>query len=1060
MKFTHLHVHSHYSLLDGLPKIDAILKYVKKGNMDSVALTDHGVMYGAIEFYKKAKVAGIKPIIGEEFYIAFEKMTDRRPHLDDKRYHLVLLAKNLEGYKNLIKLTTRAHLEGFYYKPRIDNELLSKYCSGLIALSGCLQGRIPRLILAKNFEEAERLAKFYQELFGKDEFYLEIQFHPNLPEQKKVNEGLLELSEKLNIPIVATNDCHYLNYEDAEAQDVLMAINTDTQKDDPERLTMKNDDFSMHPPEKMLEFFRDSPEAIENTQKIKEMCNLEIPLGEIHLPFFKVPQGYDINTYLEKLCAEGLKKRNMEQTEEITERLNYELSVIKQTGFASYFLIVQDFVNWAKAKENNIVVGPGRGSAAGSLVSYLLNITNINPLKYGLLFERFLNPERAGGLPDIDLDFADTRRDEVVNYVSQKYGQDKVSRIITFGTMAARQVIRDVGRALNYTYSYCDQIAKTIPMFYSLNEALEKVDEFKQAYQTDENAQRLIDLSKKLEGVARHASTHACGVVITKNPLEEYLPLQRASRDDQTIITQYEMHSIEDLGLLKMDFLGLRNLTIIENALNLINKTNNINLSIDNFPLNDQKTLKIFQKAQTTGLFQYESSGMKRYLRELKPTEFNDLITMVALYRPGPMELIPDFIARKYGKKKIEYLHPKLEPILKETYGIAVFQEQILKIAREIAGFTLGEADILRKAIGKKIKALLDEQHEKFIQGAIKNGVHKATAERIFQFIEPFAGYAFNLSHASCYALIGYQTGFLKAHWPVEFMAALMSAEGKDIERIAVLVDECKRMEIEVLPPDINESDESFTPVGKNSIRFGLASIKNVGHNVVRAIIKEREENRLFGSITDILKRVDSHDLNKKSLESLIKAGALDKLEERTKLLANLDKILNYSKEIKNNRQNRQRSLFQGSSIEPLFTLKIEESSFKITKEEKLTWERELLGLYVSDHPLRDYEKVLEKIVLKIREIDESFSGKRIRIAGVITKIQKIITKSGKPMLFAELEDLTDRIETLIFPRILEENPTLFQINKIVFCEGAVSDKDGVPKLLCERIEELINHET
>lgn len=1054
-KFTHLHVHTHYSLLDGLPKIDELINHVKSNGMDSVAITDHGVMYGAIEFYKKAKQAGIKPIIGEEFYVAFEKLTDKRPHIDDKRYHLILLAKNFEGYKNLLKLTTKAQLDGYYYKPRIDNEVLAQHSSGLIALSACIQGRIPRLIIADKLDEAEKLAKFYQELFGKDNFYLEIQHHRSIPEQKKANDGLVKLSKKLGIPLVATNDCHYLKPEDNEAQDVLMLINTDAQKDDPERLSMQEDDFSMHSPKEMSEIFEDYPEALENTQKIKDMCNLEIPLGKIQLPYFEVPEGDNPENFLKKLCKEGLKKREMEETKEVKERLEYELSIIKQTGFSSYFLIVQDFVTWAK--ENGIIVGPGRGSAAGSLVSYLLNITDINPLEFGLLFERFLNPERAGGMPDIDLDFNDTRRDEVIGYVGKKYGQDRVSRIITFGTMAARQVIRDVGRALGYAYGYCDQIAKMIPMNFSLDECLEKVDEIKQLYQTDAQAQRLINLGKKLEGVARHASIHACGVVITNDPLTEYVPLQIGTRGDETVITQYELHAIEDLGLLKMDFLGLRNLTIIENALNTIEKTREEKVKMDKLPLDDQKTFKIFQKAQTTGLFQFESSGMKKHLRELKPTEFNDLIAMVALYRPGPMELIPDFLDRKNGKKKIEYLDPKLEPILKETYGVAVFQEQILKIARVIAGFSLGEADILRKAIGKKIKSLLDENREKFIKGAVKNGTSKEVAKKIFDFVEPFAGYAFNRSHAACYALIGYQTAYLKAHWPVEFMAALMSAEGKDIDRVATFVDECRKMDIEVLPPDINESGENFTPVEKNKIRFGLASIKNVGHNVVKAIIEARNNGGKFASISDLVERVESQDLNKKSLESMIKAGALDKLEERMSLLSSMDKILEYSKEIKNTRRNGQISLFGGGTIKLTSTLTIEGPTFKITKEEKLSWERDLLGLYVSDHPLKDYAKILDKIALKIREIDETLNGKRVRIAGVITKIQKIITKSGKPMLFIELEDMTDRIEMLIFPRTLEENPTLFQTNKIVFCEGTVSDKDGVPKVLCERIEEIVN---
>ncbi len=1023
--------------------------------MDSVAITDHGVMYGTIEFYKKAKAAGIKPIIGEEFYIAFERMADKRPRIDDRKYHLILLAKNFEGYKNLIKLTTKAQLDGFYYKPRIDNELLAQHSSGLIALSACIQGRIPQLILAKKIEEAENLAKFYKELFGQDSFYLEIQHHQNIPEQKKVNEGLIKISKKLDIPLVATNDCHYLKPDDAEAQDILMAINTDTSPDDPERLTMKVDDFSMTLPETMMEFFKDIPEAIENTQKIKDMCDLEIPLGKVQLPHFEVPENQTPDEYLKNYCLEGLKKRNLSQSPEILERLDYELSIIKQTGFAPYFLIVQDFVNWAK--DNGIVVGPGRGSAAGSLVSYLLRITDIDPLKFGLMFERFLNPERAAGLPDIDLDFADIRRGEVLDYVARKYGRNRVAQIITFGTMAARAAIRDVGRALGYAYTYCDQIAKMIPLGFTLNDCLEKVEEFKQIYQSDDQAKKLIDLAKKLEGVARHASTHACGVVITKNPLEEYLPLQRASRDDETIITQYEMHSIEDMGLLKMDFLGLKNLTIIEKSLNLIKKIRGEEINIDKLPLNDQKTFKLFQKAETTGLFQYESQGMKKYLKELKPTEFKDLIAMVALFRPGPMELIPQYIARKHGREKIEYLHPKLEPILKETYGIAVFQEQVLKIAREVAGFTLGEADFLRKAMGKKIKALLQELHKKFIEGAVKNGVHKVTAERIFQFIEPFAGYAFNLAHASCYALIGYQTGYLKTHWPVEFMAALLTAEGKDIDRIAILIEECKKMGIKILPPDINESYENFTVCGENQIRFGLASIKNVGQNVVKSIIDARKSLGKFDSIADILEKVDSQDLNKKSLESLIKAGSLDKLEDRTKLLPAIEKILEYSRQIKNNKKSRQASLFEGTSIKLTSTLKIETPDFTITREEKLSWEKELLGLYVSDHPLKGYENALKKITLQIKEINEAFSGKRVRIAGVITKIQKILTRSGKPMLFLELEDLTDRIETLIFPRILEGNPTLFQLNKVVFCEGTVSDKDGTPKILCERIEEIVS---
>ncbi len=705
MKFTHLHVHSHYSLLDGLPKIDELLDYVKESGMDSVAVTDHGVLYGAVEFFKKAKAKGIRPIIGCEAYLALESMTQQRPNIDDKRYHLVLLVKNEQGYKNLVKLITKAHLEGFYYKPRIDEELLTQYSQGLIGLSACLRGKIPQLILSKKLKEAENQALKYQEIFGKGNFYLELQHHPNIPEQKKVNNALIDISKKTTIPLVATNDAHYLKPGDAEAQDILMLINTGSDPNDPERMTMKADDFSLRRPEKMIEDFKDVPEAISNTQKIVEACNFEFELGKTQLPSFEMPNGKTPDEYLKELCSQRLENRYAKANKKVTDRLEYELSVIKQTGFASYFLIVQDFVNWAK--ENRIVVGPGRGSAAGSLVSYVLNITNVDPLKYNLLFERFLTPGRTAGLPDIDLDFTDRRRDEVIEYVAQKYGRDRVAQIITFGTMAARAVIRDVGRALAYPYSFCDQIAKMIPFGFTLEQTLKRIPEFHQAYETNDQTRRLIDIAKKLEGVARHASTHACGVVISKGSLENLVPLQHPTQNEDVIVTQYEMHSIEDLGLLKMDLLGLKNLTIIEDTLARIYAIHNKKIDIQNIPLDDKKTYKLLQEGNSTSVFQLESDGMKRYLKQLKPTEFEDVIAMVALYRPGPMQLIPDFIARKHKKKKIEYLHPKLKPILENTYAIPVYQEQIMEIAKELAGFTLAEADVLRKSIGKKIKKLI-----------------------------------------------------------------------------------------------------------------------------------------------------------------------------------------------------------------------------------------------------------------------------------------------------------------------------------------------------------------
>ncbi|MDP3991215.1 MAG: DNA polymerase III subunit alpha, partial [Candidatus Nealsonbacteria bacterium] len=703
-QFTHLHVHSHYSLLDGLPKIDQLLDYVKELGMESIALTDHGVLYGAVEFFKKAKERGIKPIIGSEVYMAFEGMQQKRPNIDDKRSHLILLAKNEEGYKNLVKLITKAHLEGFYYKPRIDEETLRNHSNGLIGLSACLHGKIPQLILAKNIKGAEILALKYQEIFGQGNFYLELQDHPNIPEQKKINEELLIISKKTGIPLVASNDVHYLKSEDAEAQDILMLINTGADRNDPERLSMKENDLSLKTAEQMIECFKDVPQAIQNTQKIADACNFQFILGETSLPYFPLPKDKTADDYLKELCFERLEKRYPKPEKEVLERLEYELSIIKQTGFAPYFLIVQDFVNWAK--NNRIVVGPGRGSAAGSLVSYCLRITNVDPLKYKLLFERFLNPERIS-LPDIDLDFADRRRDEVIRYVEEKYGKERVAQIITFGTMAARAAIRDVGRALGYNYGLCDQTAKMIPFSFTLNEAMTKVKEFRNAYQSDEQIKRLIDIAKKLEGVARHASTHACGVVISKDPLENIVPLQHPTQNEQSIVTQYEMHSIEDLGLLKMDFLGLKNLTIIEDTLARIYAVHNKSIDIENLPTEDEKTYKLLKEANTVGVFQLESDGMRRYLKQLKPTEFEDIIAIVALYRPGPMQLIPDYIARKHKQKEIEYLHPKLEPILKNTYAIPVYQEQIMEIARELCGFTLGEADVLRKAIGKKIKKLL-----------------------------------------------------------------------------------------------------------------------------------------------------------------------------------------------------------------------------------------------------------------------------------------------------------------------------------------------------------------
>ncbi len=1054
MKFTHLHVHSHYSLLDGLPRIDQLLDYAKKLGMDSLALTDHGVMYGAVEFYKKAKKKGIKPIIGIEAYQALNKRTDRRPGIDDKRYHLVLLAKNETGYKNLVKLTTRAHLEGFYYKPRIDEELLAEHSQGLICLSGCLAGKIPKLILANKIEEAERTASKYKELFGKDNFYLELQHHPYIPEQKKVNNVLIGLSKKLNIPLVATNDCHYLRPEDAEAQDILMLINTNANPQDPERLTMKMDDFSLRTSQQMAEDFKEVPEALENTQRIVQMCDFNFRLGKVSLPKFQTPNGKTPDEYIRELCLLGLKKRyGPKPPQKVIQRLNYELSVISKMGFSSYFLIVQDFVNWAK--QNRIVVGPGRGSAGGSLVSYLLNITNIDPIKYNLMFERFLNPGRAKvSLPDIDIDFTDRRRDEVINYIKQKYGENHVAQIITFGTMAARVVVRDVGRALGYPYNYCDKLAKMIPFNFSLEETLAKLPEFRQIYETDEKAQKLIDFAKKLEGVARHASTHACGVVISDKALDDIVPLQKSSQNDSTIVSQYEMHSIEDLGLLKMDLLGLKNLTIIEDTLTRIYEVQNKKVDIENIPLTDRATFKLFQKGETIGVFQCESEGFRKYLKQLKPTEMEDLIAMVALYRPGPMQFIPDFIAGKRKKKKITYLHPKLKPILEKTQGICIYQEQLMEIAQKLAGFSLSEADLLRKAVGKKIKSLLLEQEEKLTQGMKKNGISENIAKKIWQWVLPFARYGFNRSHSCAYAQIAYQTAYLKAHFPVEFMAALLTSEKNDVERIGFLIGECKKMHIDVLPPDINESWRNFTVVPKkNQIRFGFLAIKNVGANVVEAIVKERKENGPFLSIKDFFSRMPSSVMNKKSLESLIKAGAFDKLAERNQLLMGLEDLLKFNRENRRKKMSGQQGLFD--KIKSNNELSLPKAK-PATKKEKIFWEKELLGLFVSSHPLEGFQKILTKKALPISKISSGITGHLCRIGGVISKIKKVITKNGSPMLFVKMEDLTDKIEVVVFPSVLSKNPSVFQENKIVLVSGRISERGDAPKLIAENVEELV----
>ncbi len=1047
--------------------------------MDSVALTDHGVMYGAVEFYEKALKAGIKPIIGVEAYIVDKSRLDKVKHT---RYHLVLLAKNRTGYSNLLKLTTSAHLEGYYYKPRIDWEILSKYSEGIVALSACVQGEVPRTFLNYGEEKAKEVAKKYLNLFGTD-FYLEIQRHPRVDGQEEANQGLIKIGKELGIPIVATNDAHYLDVSDEEAQDVLLCLQTKKKQKDTDRMNMIGMDNSFKSTEKMLESFHDIREAISNTQDVVKKCNLEIELGKVRLPKFEVPSGITDEQYLSDLCDKGLsfrypeyygdnaivKNDEAEFRKRVSDRLDFEFSVINKMGFASYFLIVQDFVNWAKSQK--IVVGPGRGSAAGSLIAYLVGITNIDPLKYDLMFERFLNPDRIS-MPDIDLDFADARRDDVIKYVEKKYGRDKVSQVITFGTMAARAAIRDAGRVLDFDYNYCDKIAKMIPMFTSLKKAIEEIAELRDIYNNEADAKKILDTALKLEGVARHASTHACAVLITKESLNNNVPLQFASSGDNAIVSQYSGKVVENLGLLKMDFLGLKNLTIIEEALRIIKNTKKENVDIDKIPLNNDETYKLFSDGDTTGVFQFESSGMRKYLKQLKPSVFEDVIAMVALYRPGPLNsgMIDEFIDRKHGRKEIVFKHAIMESALKNTYGVIVYQEQVMQLSKDMAGFTGGQADTLRKAMGKKIVSLMTKMKNEFIDGCVKNGLNDNLARTTFSDMEKFAEYGFNRSHAACYGLIGYQTAYLKANYPVEFMAALLSSNEGDVDKIAIDVQECQKIGIDVLSPDINESFEHFTVVSVKDkkegpddkigkIRFGLLTIKNVGKNIVEEIIKERKKNGRFKDLEDFVNRVKGKDLNKKSLESLIKCGAMDDFGDRVRLLFNLEKILLFVKQNRDNENNGQGDLLGmlSNPYKAVLSLDDVEDGSEISQKEKLSWEKELLGLYVSDHPFIKFLKPLGDKTISLMKLNKKTdnSNDPIITAGIISKIKKIITKKGDAMLFVKIEDNTSNIEVLVFPRLLEENKDLWEEERAIAIRGKLTDKDGIPKLIANTASEL-----
>jgi len=1071
-EFVHLHVHSHYSMLDGMGKVPDLIKKAKSDGMTALALTDHGAMYGIIEFYETCLKEGIKPILGVEAYVSPRKMTDKQPSVDQKAYHLILLAKNEVGYRNLLQLVTKANLEGYYYKPRIDKELLKKHSEGLIASTACIQGEVTRKSL-ESYESGRTALMEYLEIFPKEDFYLEVQHHPNtVPEQKIANENIFRLAKEFDLKVIATNDPHYVNSDDAVAQDALLCLQIGKQVSDTNRMGMMGDDYSLLTREQMYNNFPDHPEVMTNTLEVAEKCNVKIELGGILIPDFDVPEGYNLESWFRTKCYLGLNNRygtkkitidditkdkeptpeELYLTPELWERYKYEFSVIEKMGYQGYLLIVADYVQWAK--DQGIAVGPGRGSGAGSIICYAFNITELDPLPFGLLFERFLNPDRIS-MPDIDMDFADSRRSEVIQYVTGKYGKDRVAQIITFGTMAARMAVRDVGRVLGLTYSEVDTIAKLIPQGMGLQESLDNIAELKSLYDSDANVKQCIDIAKKLEGVVRHASTHAAGVVISKEPIVQYCPVQEAQKGDISTVTQYSMNPIEHLGLLKMDFLGLSNLTIIQNALSIIKKTRGEDIDIAKIPMDDKPSYQLLTKGFTTGIFQLESDGMRRYLKELKPTVFEDIIAMVALYRPGPMQWIDSFVARKHGREAVTFAHPKMEAALGNTYGIIVYQEQVMQMSKDMAGFTGGQADTLRKAMGKKIKELMEKMGREFVEGCIKNGVSKQIAEDLYSAMQDFAQYAFNKSHAACYALIAYQTAYLKAHYPSEFMAALMTSNKDDLDKLAIEIDECNRMKIEVMAPSINESFVDFGVVKETgNIRFGLSAIKNVGTAVAEEIVEDRKINGPFKDFRDFLLRLSSKVINKKALESLAMAGALSDFVERNAVIFNSEKILNFASTMHKMLRNNQDSLFGDDNTIEHATITLDEVK-PADKKQILSWERELLGMYISEHPLADIGNLLEKYrSIKINEIRTEHENQYVRIAGVITTMQKILTKANQTMVFAKIEDLQGKAEVLVFPKILK-NCTWLAPDKIICVDGFVSYKDGALKIVTEAINEI-----
>jgi len=1067
--YVHLHNHSQYSLLDGLTKLPQLVEYVKETGMESVAITDHGTLSGAVDFYKTAASGGIKPIIGMETYVAARKHTDKEPGKDKPNSHLILLAQNNKGYQNLMQLSTTANLDGMYYKPRVDHDLLEKYNEGLIVLSACIGGEVGTALRNNQYDEAKEIATWYKSVFG-DRYYLEVQDHghPEHPskwdEQVAVNKQLFKLGKELGIECVLTCDAHYLKHEDQEAHEILLCVQTGSFLSDEKRMSLK--EFELHvtdPNELIARWGSEHPEVITNSKVIADRCEVRLELGKILIPKFPVPKGETEKSYLDTLVYQGLAWRYGEVSEPdakkmsvadakkilsepVLKRAQYELEIIENMGFNGYFLIISDFINWGK--DQGIVFGPGRGSAAGSIIAFGLKVTELDPLKYDLLFERFLNPDRIS-MPDVDIDIQDTRRDEVIQYCVEKYGTERVANIVTFGRMAARNAVRDVARVLQVPYAEADRLAKMIPppiqgRHILLSTSIKEDQDLKREYESSAETKRVFDLAVRLEGTIRSHGVHAAGVVIAPDDIVKFAPLEMAQKG--VVTTQYSMNPIEDLGLLKMDFLGLSNLTIIKNALRIIKRVYDKDIDINTIPLDDKRTFELLARGDTTGVFQLESAGMKRYLRELKPTVFDDIVAMVALYRPGPMQWIDDFIARKHGEKKVEYVHPAMEPALKSTYGVMVYQEQVMQISKDMSGFTGGQADTLRKAIGKKIPEVMRKLKGDFIQGAIKNvGADPDLMERFWKQLEDFAAYCFNKSHAACYGLISYQTAYLKAHFPAAYMAALMTSDYDDTDRLAIEINECQHMDIEVLAPDVNESFMEFAVVpDKQQIRYGMNAVKNVGAGAVEEILRARAVDGKFASVEDFFSKVNTRIANRKTIESLIKAGAFDAFEKRQTMIGNIDVLLAFASKRAKEISSGQTDLFGNSSDEGSqdhTKLKLDDGA-PVPLREQLQWERELLGVYLSQHPLESFRTILEEKAVPLRMVTSEFNNKTISTGGAVVDVREITTKNGQKMAFAKITDEKDEREVVIFPSIYQQTLGLWERDRVLLIKGKINCKD------------------